>query len=1000
MSRIARPHRPALMLTATALWLVLAAGHSLASDSSASSVVPVRVWQDTITIPSYEEGLPDPNPPFDYSVQDYRYNYPYTLLSNLIGRSAPRQWRALNLENEFLKCTVLPDLGGHIYRCTDKRNGAELFYANPSVKFARIAYRGAWAALGVEFNFPVSHNWMTVSPVDFSMSTAPDGSASVWVGNQDRVYGMQWQVQLTLRPGQAALEEHVTLYNPSSSRHRFYWWTNAGVQVWDDSKLYYPQQYSVFHGFTDLDTWPVNSAGGDLSVVGNHKYGPVSRFSYGSAEPYMAIYHPHTHAGLAHYSTRDDLPSKKIFSWGSDADALNWREALSDNHSAYVELQAGLFRDQETHGFLEPQQSIHFSEYWIPIRDLEEVTRANGNAVLSLSRNEPADSRSASLTLSLNVTCEFPQATVTVSDGTRTFSSERVSLSPKSTWHKQYAGLPAAAAYTVTATDHEGNVILSHTEGHYDFTPKSEIPAKLPPAYTYPPANQRSEDDFVEFGADQERDGKLLDARATYAEGVKRFSGSVALHQALGRLEVALMQYAAAAEDLQFALDRVSNDQEAAYYLGLAQLMQGEPGSARRSLETAEQYGTYRPAARFELAALSSRQGRLDEAQRMLESVVAEAPGEFRIGALNVSLLRLTNHGSKDHGALAKERLAVLERALPTDSFLRYEAVRLGQPDAALWEHLAADPERILEIAAQYMHFGLYGEAIDLLAHNFPASAPGTSDPGTPQPAQYPPIAYYRGYCRYAMGQDGSADFTAAAAMPTAYVFPNRPEELEVLRRAIAANPKDASARFLLGSLYMTGGMVEQALAEWESARQIRPGIPTLLRSMGYATLASHGSLERALELFTEGARLDASNASVYLGLEQAQQAAGRPVEDRIHALKMFPPDLNPPSELVFQLARDLAEAGRFDEAKQQLASHFVAREEGGIGLRQVYLDIRIQEARALSGQSHCDAARELLRHLSDAVPALSLTQGELALELKSESRQKELASIENTCRK
>jgi tetratricopeptide (TPR) repeat protein len=996
MLRIVCLGKPGLMSMGAALLVVLGMGCSFAAQPTASSsVVPVRVWQGTVDIPTSEMGLPDPNPPFDYFVQDYRHIYPYTSLSNLTGRSVPRRWRTLNLENEFIRCTVLPDLGGHIDRCTDKRNGAEMFYANPSVKLARIAYRGAWSARGVEFNFPISHNWMTVSPVDFSTSTAPDGSASVWVGNRDRVYGMQWQVQLTLRPGQVVLEEHVTLDNPSNSRHRFYWWTNAGVQSWDDSRLYYPQQYSVFHGFTDLDTWPVNSAGVDLSVVGNHKYGPVSRFSYGSAEPYMAIYHPHTHAGLVHYSSADDLPSKKVFSWGNDADGMNWREALSDNHSAYVELQAGLFRDQETHGFLEPLQSIHFSEYWIPIQDLEEVTRANRNAVLSISRNKAADSSSASLKVSMNVTREFPQATVTVRDGARVLSSERVSLSPKDSWHREYAALPPAAAYTVAVTDREGKVILEHTEGKYDFTPKSEIPARTPPAYVYPAANQRSEDDFVELGADQEKDGKLLEASSTYAEGLKKFHDSVALHRSLGRLEVALMRYAAAARDLRFALDRVSNDHEVAYYLALAQLKLGDSGGARRSLEAAEQYGVYRPAARFELAAMASRQGQLNEAQHALENITSEAPGEYQASALNVSLLRLTNQKSA-----ARKRLAALQHDFPTDSFLRLEAVRLGQPDAALWEHLAADPERIVEIAAQYIHFGLYGEAIDLLAHSYPASEAGTSDPGTPSPAQYPLIAYYRGYCRYAAGQDGSVDFAAAAQMPTDYVFPNRPEQLEIFARAIAVNPTDASAHYFLGSLYMTGGMVEQALAEWELARQIRPGIPTLLRSMGFATLASHGSPQRALELFTEGTRLDPKNASIYLGLEQAMQQAGSPIESRIHALRMFPADQNMPSELVFQLARDLAEAGRFDDAIQQMSSHFVAREEGGVGMRQVYLDIRIQEARALSSHNQCDAARDVIRHLSDAAPTLSLTQEELALELKSESRQKEIASIETVCGK
>ncbi len=139
-----------------------------------------------MTIPTSEEGLPDPNPPFDFFNTGRFLNYPYTLRHNLVDRRVPRKWRTLNLESEYLKCTVLPDLGGHLYTCVDKINGASMFYANPSIKFARIAYRGMWAALGVEFNFPVSHNWMTVSPVDFATSREPDGGASVWVGNTDR----------------------------------------------------------------------------------------------------------------------------------------------------------------------------------------------------------------------------------------------------------------------------------------------------------------------------------------------------------------------------------------------------------------------------------------------------------------------------------------------------------------------------------------------------------------------------------------------------------------------------------------------------------------------------------------------------------------------------------------------------------------------------------------------------------------------------------------------
>jgi Domain of unknown function (DUF5107) len=311
-----------------------------------------RAWEGVLDLPSYVEGLPDPNPPFDY-FRPRRINYPYTIRDNLTDRRVMRTWRTLNLENEYLRCTILPDLGGHLYSCTDKINGAEVFYTNPSIKLTQIGYRGAWAALGIEFNFPVSHNWMSTSPVDHAIIANDDGSASVWVGNIDRVYGMQWRVELRLRPGRAELEQHTTLYNRSDMRHRFYWWTNAAVEVWDDSRIIYPMAFTASHGFRDIDTWPIDSRGTDNSVVGNHLFGPVSRFSHGSREPYMAVYHPRTAAGVVHYSSPLDLPAKKVWSWGGDANGLRWRNALSDDGSAYVEIQRGLFRNQETYGFLE-----------------------------------------------------------------------------------------------------------------------------------------------------------------------------------------------------------------------------------------------------------------------------------------------------------------------------------------------------------------------------------------------------------------------------------------------------------------------------------------------------------------------------------------------------------------------------------------------------------------------------------------------------------------------
>jgi tetratricopeptide (TPR) repeat protein len=962
------------------------------TNNGSSNVHPVRVWQDTIELPTYEEGLPDENPPFDQFVTNDRFNYPYTIRENLTNHVAPRRWRALNLENEYLKCLILPDLGGHLYRCIDKRNNADLFYANPSLKFARIAYRGVWAAYGIEFNFPVSHNWMTASPVDFSTSTANDGSASVWVRNVDRVYGMEWCVQLTLHPGQAFLEQQTTLYNPAAERHRFYWWTNAGVQVWDDSRLYYPQQYSVFHGYTDLDTWPVDRNGVDLSVVGNHKFGAVSRFSFASNEPYMGIYHPKTNAGLVHYSSRDDLPAKKVFSWGSDPEGLGWREALSDNHSAYVEIQAGLFRNQETYGFLDPQQAIHFTELWLPVEQIGGITYANPSAILNLTRSASPKPDTTALDVAFNVTRDFPNAKLQILDGSKVVASEIVSLSPRSTFHNQFTDLPSSTTYTVTLINDDGKTILTHTEGKYDFVPKSEIPKKLPPAYAYPPAEKRSEGDFLEMGTEQERDGKVLDALSTYREALKRFPGSIVLQRATGRLDVTLKQYADAISQFAPVLTRISNDKEASYYLGMAYVATGELDKARRAFQVSEQYGSFRPASLFELAALDARKGDLQKAHQKLATAYTEFPDAARLTDVDVAVLR-----HLDNAEAAKQELTELRPTDPTNNFLQYESTLLGRDDPPLWTHLAADPERILNIAVLYMHFGLYADAVEILSRNYPTGPDVVSEPGMPRPEKYPLIAYYRGYCREKLHQDDSADFRAASQMPTLYVFPNRPESFAVLERAIAADPKDATAHALLGSLYMSGGMDDAAMKEWNAARQLNLAIPALLRNMGYTALYLQHSPQRAIEYFQQGVKYDSQNAENYLGLAQALQEAERPIEERIAALQKFPGP-NPPATLIFGLARDLADAGRYADAEKELATRFISREEGGVSQLDVYLVIKLKQAHALASMHDCDEMRNLIRHLDQPVPQLRLTKEALTQALQSPRVQKAIASAQIPC--
>src|SRR2546427_12698655 len=119
---MAMKRRKAATIARFALLALTVFSSSLWASDAHTPAQPVRVWQDSKIIPTSEEGLPDPNPPFDLFNTGRFHNYPYTLRHNLVDRRVPRTWRTLNLENEYLKCTVLPDLGAHLYTFIDKIN--------------------------------------------------------------------------------------------------------------------------------------------------------------------------------------------------------------------------------------------------------------------------------------------------------------------------------------------------------------------------------------------------------------------------------------------------------------------------------------------------------------------------------------------------------------------------------------------------------------------------------------------------------------------------------------------------------------------------------------------------------------------------------------------------------------------------------------------------------------------------------------------------------------
>jgi tetratricopeptide (TPR) repeat protein len=958
-------------------------GYLLAIAFLASFVLPassqVRVWQGTFSLPTYEEGPPDPNPPFDQFATT-RFNYPYTLRTNLTSRRADHQWRAIFLENEYLKCTVLPDLGGHLYTCIDKINNQPMFYANPSIKKANIGYRGAWAAFGVEYNFPVSHNWMSLSPIDFAFAQNSDGSASVTVGNVDRVYGMRWSVEMVLRPKSTVLEQRVTLSNRSDVRHRFYWWNNAGVQVWDDSKIEYPMRFTASHGFTEVEPWPIDSSGRDLSIIHNQTSGPVSLFVHGSREPFMGVWNPHTNSGTAHFANFNEVPAKKTWSWGVDADGLDWRKALSDNDSAYVEVQAGLFRNQETYAFLQSRQTINFSEYWMPVRDIGGITRANLSGVLALRR------KGSSLVIGFNANNPVLGATISVLEGGKQIWNASADLVPEHAWSHEVALPNSDRKYTVAVRDRTGAVLMQQTEGEYDWAPSSEIKVGPQSSHQIPPPESRGEDDWIELGKTQELNGNLLQALQTYSDLLKKNGNSYAGLKAAGRLSASLLHYEDAATYLQRALDRNTTDAETAYYLGIAYDGLESPAKARNNFEIAFRLPEWRAAAALRLAELSAREQNLDLAKFYLSSAVQSAPNDLRAAEEFTAIQKAL--GTENSAHQAEESL----KHFPLSDFLRNE---VGDVDL---QHLANDHSRILNIAREYMRLGLYRQALDVLSLRYPEPRQDESEPGVTAPARDPMLAYYRAYCRMKLGESSAEEDQIAASLSTNYVFPSSADDLIVLRTAVQANSSDANAHYLLGTLYFSRALTDQALSEWESARKLNPKIPVLDASLGLALLHIKNDPEAALEVFREGIHNDQRNDAGYLGADQVLSILNRPSKDRVQALELYPDMAQMPTELVFELALNLAEAGDFDGATALFHNRFFPREEGGTNVRQVWVEVQLMRALKQAKKKNCGEAIATSDRIVSPVEGLSFTQDGLQPFLETARTNYLLGKVDAQC--
>ena len=247
-------NRPALGRWAIVAALVVA---SLLAAGPAAPQARARVWEEPLVLPTYDVNPPDPNPRF-YAGRAYQGAqgrvYPYAMIDDLTDKRVEKTYRAVYLENEYIKVCVLPELGGRVLSAVDKTNNYDFFYRQTVIKPALIGMIGAWIAGGIEWNFPHHHRPTVFMPIDYAIENHADGSATAWVGEMEIRHRMRWVVGLTLYPGKSYLEATLKPINRTPFIQSFLFFANAGTHANENYQVFFPPdtQYVMYHGKNQL----------------------------------------------------------------------------------------------------------------------------------------------------------------------------------------------------------------------------------------------------------------------------------------------------------------------------------------------------------------------------------------------------------------------------------------------------------------------------------------------------------------------------------------------------------------------------------------------------------------------------------------------------------------------------------------------------------------------------------------------------------------------------
>ncbi len=825
----------------------------------------VKIWEEEISIPTYEIGQAEKTPIF-LEKRVYQGSsgkvYPYPVIETIGDEKIDKIYKAIFLENEYLKIMVLPELGGRIHRAYDKTNDYDFVYYNQVIKPALVGLTGPWISGGIEFNWPQHHRPSTFLPVNYQLKNNSDGSKSVLIHDIDRMYGTQSIASFTLYPDKAYIEIRGQLYNRTSMPQTFLWWANPAVAANDYTQsIFPPDVHAVMdHGKRDVSRFPIAtgeyykmdySAGIDISRYKNIPV-PTSYMAEKSKYDFVGGYDYKKEAGLLHVADHHISPGKKQWTWGCGDFGQAWDDNLTDEDGPYIELMTGVYTDnQPDFTWLKPFEEKTFKQYFMPYKSVGQVKNASVDAIVNMEKD--ADIIRIAL-----YTTSPKKVKVLVEHQDKIIFEEEVQVSPVKTYKKELDYACKSEVGLKLSVYEEDQLLIDYKPEVSDIEPMPN-PAKA----VGEPEDIQSIEELLLAGLHIEQyRHATYQPDPYYLEGLKRDGGDIRINNAYGMLLLRRGAFKEAKQHFEKAIERLTKlnpnpyDSEAYYHLGLVQLHLGEVDEAYDAFFKATWTNEQQEMAYYYLAAIDCQKERFDHALIMIEKALVKNGHNIKARALKAYILRRLHQ--------IGEQVQWIHESLEIDSFdgvLRFE------------KKLALNGNHLL-VARDYAEFGAYEEAIDVLESCQQES---------------PLIYYYLAYYHYLAGktEDVGQLINDAENIAPDYCFPNYLEDIPVLNYAIQKHHAPMAA-YYLGNLYYDKLQWKKAIELWEMCVKVRMDFPIVHRNLSLAYYNKAGDKNKAQDAMEKAFFLNEKDPRIFLELDQLYKKLDISFAERLHRYEQY----------------------------------------------------------------------------------------------------------------